>query len=129
MSVENLFRCSSDCRQTVPKGFKTKAYSGWIMRSQRICAVCPPSVASGDSLPLVGPQQHSVAALKTPVAPGTVCAILFRHRGAVSSLQPKGLALIARQCSHRLMGSAALFRKALRSLDFEDFSSVLGRFG
>ena len=27
-----------------------------------------PSVESGDSLPLVGPQPHSVAALKTPVA-------------------------------------------------------------
>ena len=27
-----------------------------------------PSVANGDSLPFVGPQPHSVAALKTPVA-------------------------------------------------------------
>ena len=34
-----------------------------------------PSVASGDSLPFVGPQPHSVAALKTPVAPGIVGAI------------------------------------------------------
>ena len=29
----------------------------------------PTSVANGDSLPFVGPQPHSVAALKTPVAP------------------------------------------------------------
>ena len=28
----------------------------------------PTSVANGDSLPFVGPQPHSVATLKTPVA-------------------------------------------------------------
>ena len=80
---------SSDCSQTVPKGFKTKAYSGWIKRSQRICAVCS-------------------------VSPGTVCAILFCHRGAV--------------CCHRLKARPHCLRKALRGFKIEVFRRGLGRF-
>ena len=53
--------------------------------------VCSPSVASGDSLPFVGPQPHSVAALKTPVAPcivgtiGCVIAVLSDAFGCTSA--------------------------------------------
>ena len=39
-------------------------------------AISKPSVANGDSLPFVGPQPHSVAALKTPVATG-----ILSHKG------------------------------------------------
>ncbi|MBR7051748.1 MAG: hypothetical protein IKI44_01990 [Bacteroidaceae bacterium] len=73
-SVQNV--CSQRHRTYPSKAFKRYLQSlAADILLERSVTVCSSSVASGDSLPFVGPQPHSVAALKTPVAPGIVGAI------------------------------------------------------
>lgn len=46
-----------------------KILGHWLLLPTKLPPTQNPSVANGNSLPLVGPQPHLVAALKTPVAP------------------------------------------------------------
>ena len=46
-----------------------KILGHWLLLPTKLTPTQNPSVANGNSLPLVGPQPHLVAALKTPVAP------------------------------------------------------------
>ena len=70
-----------------------------------------PSVASGDSLPLVGPQPHSVAALKTPVAPLNGGLLKDTHRPlAQSPANRRGFCAFVYLCVKKKFGSFFRYR-------------------
>ena len=64
------------------------ALSAAILRKIAGARKLAPSVANGDSLPFVGPQPHSMAALKTPVASLERWIIVFKKASSLQPLSP-----------------------------------------
>ena len=76
--VEMMKAERKECSQALQRWL----FSKFIITSPPLTGFCPPITGEPK-----GVKPHSVATLKTPVAPGIVGALLFRHYGAVNCLR------------------------------------------